>query len=167
MGQRIRVLRGAHGAGTWRRSRFPDYDLRTQFVVMRWVPGNSAAPVPTPRGLQEDGTLLGATRFVMDEVLGEAPQDNPPYVFHGWTGRSSAEQRGRLRPTSAGVLVDLHSIAAPEGLFGELFPRGGSDRLREHVDAQHANDRWALADDGVRGSIMERGFSLVGRELAR
>lgn len=138
---------------------FPDYDLRGQFEVMRRAAEHSAVPVPAPRWLQLEDTPLGTPFFVMDQASGHVPQDNPPYVFTGWLAEATGEQQERLRAESLGVLTQLHGIPDPGSVFGDLFPSTGGDRLREHVDAQHAYYRWALADDGVRVPIIERAFA--------
>ena len=83
------------------------------------------------------------------------PPDNLPYVFDGWLLDATSRQRQRLQDSSVEVLAKIHAIVEPESRFAALCP---THTLRQHVDAQRAYYRWALADDGVRIPLIERTF---------
>ena len=135
---------------------FPRYDLATQFEVISQVAARSDVPVPAVRWYEPDERVLGTPFFVMDQVEGRVPLDNPPYVFTGWLLDASADERARLQQASIQVLAGLHAIAEPASAFPGLRPPGRADPLRWHVDQQRAYYDWALAGDGIRVPIIER-----------
>ena len=135
---------------------FPRYDLATQFEVISQVAAHSDVPVPAVRWYEPDEQVLGTPFFVMDQVDGWVPLDNPPYVFTGRLLDSGAGDLARLQRSSVGVLAGLHAIAEPAAVFPALRPPGQADTLRWHVDQQRDYYRWALSADGIRVPIIER-----------
>jgi aminoglycoside phosphotransferase (APT) family kinase protein len=137
---------------------FARYDLTTQFNVISQVSARSAVPLPELRWNEPDGGPLGTPFFVMDQVAGRIPMDNPPYVFTGWLLEAAPAERALLQRATVRVLAQVHAIAEPATAFPALRPPRGLDALRWHVDRQHDYYRWALADDGIRVPIIERGL---------
>jgi aminoglycoside phosphotransferase (APT) family kinase protein len=137
---------------------FPSYDLAAQFEVIGEVAARCSVPLPKLRWNEPEGGPLGTPFFVMDQVDGRIPVDNPPYVFTGWLLEAAPSQRALLQRASIAVLADLHAIAEPRAAFPVLCPADGMDSLRSHVDSQASYYRWALADDGIRIPIIERGL---------
>jgi aminoglycoside phosphotransferase (APT) family kinase protein len=135
---------------------FPRYDLTAQFELIRAVAARCDLPLPRLRWNEPDGGALGTPFFVMDQVDGRIPLDNPPYVFAGWLLEAAPAERALLQRSSVRILAELHAIAEPAAAFPALLPPGGTDALRCHVDRQHDYYRWALADDGIRIPIIER-----------
>jgi aminoglycoside phosphotransferase (APT) family kinase protein len=135
---------------------FPRYDLAAQFEVISQVAARCDVPVPAVRWYEPDSRLLGTPFFVMDQVEGRVPLDNPPYVFTGWLLDATAEERARLQQASIRVLAALHGIAGPAAAFPALRPPAGQDALRWHVDQQHRYYQWALSSHGIRVPIIER-----------
>jgi aminoglycoside phosphotransferase (APT) family kinase protein len=135
---------------------FPRYDLATQFEVISQVAARSDVPVPAVRWYEPDERVLGTPFFVMDQVDGRVPLDNPPYVFTGWLLDATASELTGLQQASVRVLAGLHRIAEPATTFPGLRPPGGTDSLRWHADQQRDYYRWALAGDGIRVPIIER-----------
>jgi aminoglycoside phosphotransferase (APT) family kinase protein len=135
---------------------FPRYDLPAQFAVISEVAARCDVPVPALRWNEPGGGPLGTPFFVMDQVEGRVPLDNPPYVFGGWLLEATPQERARLQRASVAVLVQVHAIGEPASVVPVLLPPGGQDALRHHVDQQYAYYRWALADDGIRVPIIER-----------
>jgi aminoglycoside phosphotransferase (APT) family kinase protein len=146
---------------------FPRYDLATQFEVISQVAARSDVPVPAVRWFEPDSRALGAPFFVMDQVDGRIPLDNPPYVFTGWLLDSAAEDLALLQRASVQVLAGLHAIAEPAAVFPALCPPGGADRLRWHVDQQREYYRWALSGDGIRVPIIERSLDWLEEHWPR
>jgi hypothetical protein len=63
---------------------FPEYDLGLQFRTMQLL---AATDVPVPRMLwleSEDTSIFGAPFYVMAQVAGRVPTDQPPYHTGGW-----------------------------------------------------------------------------------
>ena len=141
---------------------FPRYDLATQFEVISQVAARSDVPVPAVRWYEPDEGVLGTPFFVMDQVDGRVPLDNPPYVFTGWLLDATAGELARLQQASIRVLAGLHTIAEPTAMFPALCPPGHADTLRWHVDQQRAYYRWALSGDGIRVPIIERSLDWLG-----
>jgi aminoglycoside phosphotransferase (APT) family kinase protein len=146
---------------------FPRYDLPAQFEVISQVAARCGIPLPKLRWNEPDGGALGTPFFVMDQVDGRVPLDNPPYVFAGWLLEAAPEERARLQRASVAVLAQVHAIAEPAAAFGVLAPPGGTDALRYHVDQQHDYYRWALAGDGYRVPIIERSLAWLEEHWPR
>ena len=146
---------------------FPRYDLPGQFELIRCVAAASDVPLPALRWNEPAGGPLGTPFFVMDQVDGRVPLDNPPYVFTGWLLDAAAADRARLERASVAILARLHAIPEPAAAFAGLRPPGGTDALRYHVDQQRAYYRWALADDGIRVPIIERSLDWLAGHWPR
>jgi aminoglycoside phosphotransferase (APT) family kinase protein len=141
---------------------FPSYDLAAQFEVISKVAAASAVPVPRLRWHEPYGGPVGTPFFVMDQVPGRTPLDNPPYVLDGWLLEATQPQRHELQRASVRILADLHAIAEPEVEFACLRP-DGADALRSHVAAQHEYYRWTIVNGGPRVPIIERGLAWLER----
>jgi len=141
---------------------FPDYDLPLQFEVISRVASCCDIPLPALRWNEPDGGVLGSPFFVMDQVDGRIPLDNPPYVFTGWLLDAAPEERARLQRASVAILAKVHAIPEPTAKFPGLVPPAGQDALRHHLTQQEDYYRWALASEGCRVPIIER--SLVWLE---
>ncbi|HEX6856234.1 MAG TPA: phosphotransferase family protein [Streptosporangiaceae bacterium] len=137
---------------------FPSYDLSAQFEVIGQVAERSQVPVPKLRWNEPHGGPLGTPFFVMDQIDGRVPMDNPPYVFGGWLLEASPQERATLQQQSIAILADLHAIPDPHAAFAVLRPPDGQTSLRAHVASQAAYYDWALKDDGFRIPIIERGL---------
>jgi aminoglycoside phosphotransferase (APT) family kinase protein len=146
---------------------FPSYDLAAQFELIRAVAARCDLPLPRLRWNEPDRGVLGTPFFVMDQVDGRIPLDNPPYVFAGWLLEATPAERALLQRSSVRILAELHAIAEPAAAFPAMQPPGGMDALRYHVDRQHHYYRWALADDGIRVPIIERSLSWLEEHWPR
>ncbi|WP_227980897.1 phosphotransferase family protein [Nocardia spumae] len=135
---------------------FETYDLDTQYAVMAGVAKHSDVPVPRLCWREPDESVLGTPFFVMERITGRIPEDNPPYVFVGWLFDATAEQRMRITRGTVDVIAAVHDIADPAAKFPALA--GPDSSLRRHFEAQREWYRWALADDGYRIPLLERGF---------
>ena len=138
---------------------FPRYDLPGQFELIGQVAARCNVPLPRLRWSQPDGGPLGTAFFVMDQVDGRVPLDNPPYVFGGWLLEATPAQRAELQRASVAILADLHAIEAAADAFPALRPPAGTQALRWHIDQQYSYYRWALSDDGLTIPIIERSLA--------
>jgi aminoglycoside phosphotransferase (APT) family kinase protein len=143
---------------------FARYDLPGQYRLIEEVSKRCQVPLPRLRWNQPDGEPLGTAFFVMDQVDGRVPLDNPPHVFGGWLLDASPQEREQLEHASVKILADLHAIADPAGSFGWLRPPPGRDSLRWHVDQQYDYYRWAMAGDRVEIPIIERSLEWLERQ---
>jgi aminoglycoside phosphotransferase (APT) family kinase protein len=137
---------------------FPRYDLPAQYKLISGVSERCRAPLPALAWNEPDGGPLGTPFFVMDQVQGRIPLDNPPYVFAGWLYDATRAERAELQDKSVAILAELHSIPDAPQAFGWLRPADGQDSLRAHVQGQRDYYRWALTDDGIAIPIIERSF---------
>src|SRR6266702_321880 len=110
---------------------FPRYDLAAQFEVIGQVAARCGVPLPKLRWNEPEGGPLGTPFFVMDQVDGQIPLDNPPYVFTGWLLEATPSERALLQRASVAVLAELHAIAEPRAAFPGLCPPDGT-RSEEH-----------------------------------
>jgi len=140
---------------------FPVYDLQKQFDVMRVVGDHTDLPVPRVRWLEQDPAVLGTPFLVMDRASGQAPVDNPPYVFDGWLLEMDPEQRRDLQRESVAVLAAIHGIPRPADLVSSLAPAPGMSALRAHVDEQRAYYEWTTREDGMQIPVIERAFDWI------
>jgi len=146
---------------------FPRYDLPLQFEVISQVAACCDIPLPALRWNEPEGGGLGAPFFVMDQVDGRVPLDNPPYVFTGWLLEAAPEERARLQRASVAILAKVHAIPGPAARFPALRPPAGLDALRCHVAGQRDYYAWALAGEGLRVPIIERSLNWLEEHWPR
>ena len=84
--------------------------------------------------------MLGAPFFVMDEVIGRVPPDNPPYHIEGWLHEVSPEHRARIWWGCIDTIADIHRVDWRAA--GLDFPPGGlTAQLRYYEDFLAAVER--------------------------
>ncbi|MEO6205601.1 MAG: phosphotransferase family protein [Mycobacteriales bacterium] len=105
-------------------SLFPDAAFETQYRVLQALRATSIR-VPTVRWYESDASVLGAPFFVMDEVQGRVPPDNPPYHIAGWLFDVSPAQRERIWWGAIDAMADLHGLDLRQ--VGLDFLTGGLD----------------------------------------
>lgn len=72
---------------------YPDCDISRQYRVMEALQG-SDIPVPQLLGYESDPAVLGSKFFVMQQIAGQVPNENPLYHLSGWFhDQSSTLQR--------------------------------------------------------------------------
>ncbi len=91
-------------------SLFPDPAFDVQYQVLRALGERSAIPVPRVRWYETDAAVLGAPFFVMDEVKGRVPPDNPPYHVAGWLHDVSPEHREKVWWGAVDTMAELHGL---------------------------------------------------------
>jgi aminoglycoside phosphotransferase (APT) family kinase protein len=89
---------------------FPDAGFETQYRVLRTLSERTSVPVPKVRWYEADAAVLGAPFFVMDEIRGMVPEDNPPYHMSGWLHDVSPEHRARVWWGAIDTLAELHTL---------------------------------------------------------
>jgi aminoglycoside phosphotransferase (APT) family kinase protein len=90
-------------------SLFPDAAFDTQCRVLSALKATSI-PVPTVHWYETDASVLGAPFFVMDEIRGCVPPDNPPYHMAGWLFDVSPAHRERIWWGAIDAMADLHRL---------------------------------------------------------
>ena len=100
---------------------FDHYRLDHQHEVMRLVGELTDVAVPPVRWLEDTGTVLGRSFFLMDRIDGEVPPDVMPYTFgDNWLYDASPEHQRRLQDNTVEILATLHSIPNARQVFGFL-----------------------------------------------
>jgi len=107
---------GADRSGTWvvrvaptGYTLFPDAAFDTQYRVLTGLAEHSSVPVPKVLWYEEDPSVLGAPFFVMEEVKGVVPPDNPPYHVDGWLKTDATpEVRERIWWGCIDTIAELH-----------------------------------------------------------
>jgi aminoglycoside phosphotransferase (APT) family kinase protein len=110
---------------------FPEYDIARQFEIQRLL-GASDVPVARMLWLEEDATVLGAPFYVMEQVPGRAPTDNPPYHAGGWVTEVAPAEREALWWSGLEALARIHRLDWRGLGLGFLDPCG------DPLDAQLA-----------------------------
>ena len=90
-------------------SLFPDAVFDRQYRVLQAL-SSTSVPVPKVRWYETDASILGAPFFVMDEVIGRVPPDNPPYHMAGWLHDVSPEHRARVWWGAIDTIAELHRL---------------------------------------------------------
>jgi aminoglycoside phosphotransferase (APT) family kinase protein len=88
---------------------FPEYDLALQYRTMETL---AATEVPVPRmfWLEEDPGILGAPFYVMGQVRGRVPTDNPPYHAGGWLTESTPAERAAIWWGGFQCMAKIHRL---------------------------------------------------------
>ncbi|MDP9101384.1 MAG: phosphotransferase family protein [Actinomycetota bacterium] len=115
-------------------SLFPDPAFDVQYKVLVALGAHSPVPVPTVRWFEKDASVLGAPFFVMDEVPGRVPPDNPPYHVAGWLHDVPAGHREKVWWGAVDTIAELHALDWRELGLGflerpELGPPGLAQQL--------------------------------------
>lgn len=91
-------------------SLFPDADFSRQVDVLRALGAHTSVPVPQLLFEESDPDVLGAPFYVMAEVVGVVPPDNPPYHVAGWLHDVSEEQRAQVWWAAIDTIAEVHSV---------------------------------------------------------
>jgi aminoglycoside phosphotransferase (APT) family kinase protein len=123
---------------------FPDYDMGLQFRTLELL-SRTDVPVPRPRWLEaRDASVLGAPFYVMDQVRGRVPPDNPPYHVTGWVTEISPEEREALWWSGIECMAGIHRLDWRAVGFGFLDrPERGATALEQQLAYYQDYLRWA------------------------
>jgi aminoglycoside phosphotransferase (APT) family kinase protein len=112
---------------------FPKYNMEEQFLIMKHL-GNTGVPVPGARWFEEDKSVIGSPFYIVDEVEGWIPCENPPYHIMGPLFDATPEYRVKIWWQAIDALVKIHSIDWKKaGLSFLGVPKGGTDPIDQHV----------------------------------
>ncbi len=139
---------------------FPEYDLGLQFRTMELL-AKTDVPVPRVFWLEEERTdLLGSAFYVMDQVQGRVPTDNPPYHGGGWMTEISPEERGAIWMGGIECLARIHLLDYEKAGFAFLDkPELGRTALDQQIAHYKKYFEWARA--GRDQPLIERAFEWV------
>ena len=123
---------------------FPDYDMGLQFHTMRRL-ADTDVPVPRVYWLEtDDDDLLGAPFYVMAQVRGRVPPDNPPYHVDGWVTEATPQEREEIWLASFECMAKIHRLDYEALGFGFLDrPELGASPLDQQLAFYDRYFAWA------------------------
>ncbi len=122
---------------------FPNYDLKQQFDTMKLL-ANSDVPVPKMYWYESNSEILGAPFYVMGQLEGRVPTDNPPYHAGGWMLEASPEERAAIWWGCIESMAEIHRIDAREAGFGFLDrPKLGRNGLEQEISYYRMYKDWS------------------------
>jgi aminoglycoside phosphotransferase (APT) family kinase protein len=123
---------------------FPDYDMSLQFRTLELLAATDV-PVPKVYWLEcDDRDVLGADFFVMGQIDGRVPTDNPPYHQGGWMTEISAAERKAIWLGGFECMAKIHRLDCEALGFGFLDnPELGDTPLDQHITNYKRYLEWA------------------------
>ncbi len=123
---------------------FPEYDLGLQFHTMERL---AATDVPVPRMLwlePEDRSIFGAPFYVMAQVAGRVPTDQPPYHAGGWMHEISPDERRAIWLGGFDAMARIHRLDLDATGFASLRrPELGATPLDQEIAYYEKYYEWA------------------------
>lgn len=124
---------------------FPDYDLHLQYRCMQALAG-TGVPVPKVFGFCDDLSVLGLPFYLMEQIAGAAPIENPPYHQAGWLKDMSADEQAQVWREGLDVLVALARVDWQGRGLGMLDrPEHGATALAQMLRYYRDYLSWAEA----------------------
>jgi len=133
---------------------FPEYDLGLQFHTMRKL-APTDVPVPKMWWLEsEDTSIFGAPFYVMGQVRGRVPTDNPPYHSGGWMQEITPAEREAIWLGGFDCMARIHRLDLDAAGFGSLRrPQLGANGLDQEL--AYYERYWEWAHQGRRNPVIE------------
>jgi aminoglycoside phosphotransferase (APT) family kinase protein len=123
---------------------FPEYDLGLQFRTMQLL---APTDVPVPRVLwleREDTEIFGAPFYVMAQVPGRVPTDQPPYHVDGWMHEITPAEREAIWLGGFESMARIHRLDLEATGFDFLRrPELGEDPLQQEIAYYESYYEWA------------------------
>jgi len=123
---------------------FSRYDLRLQYRIMKTLAG-SDVPVPRVRWFEDERSLLGSPFYVMDQIAGEVPADNPPYHTQGWLMEQDPELRRTIWLSGIAAMARINRLNHRD--FDLAFldePDLGPTPIEQHINLYERHIDWGL-----------------------
>lgn len=123
---------------------FPEYDLGLQFRTMQLL-APTDVPVPEVYWLeQQDTGIFGAPFYVMGQVKGRVPTDQPPYHAGGWLHEVSPAEREAIWLGGFDAMARIHRLDLDATGFGFLRrPALGATGLDQELAFYDRYYEWA------------------------
>jgi aminoglycoside phosphotransferase (APT) family kinase protein len=139
---------------------FPEYDMKLQFRTLELL-AKTDVPVPRVYWLeQDDRDVLGAPFYVMAQVRGRVPSDNPPYHREGWMTEISESERAAIWLGGFDCMARIHQLDWRALGFGFLDrPELGDTPFDQQLAYYKRYLEWAAR--GLEQPIVEAGLEWV------
>jgi aminoglycoside phosphotransferase (APT) family kinase protein len=114
----------------------PGYDceVEIQYRTMHALADHSAVPVAPLVGYEDDPSVLGAPFFVMGDVEGEVPVENPLYTVEGFFVDATPGRRRGMIEEGLRVLAQVHEVDWREAGLDWLAAPGEELGSAQQVD---------------------------------
>lgn len=139
---------------------FPAADLGKEFTVITALAGHTDVPVPAPRWLETDASVLGAEFIVLDREYGRSPADDPPFTAAGWVLDLDPADRTRMFRNGLDVLARVNAVdwrAQQLDCLDE--PRFGRQGIQQAIGGLRRFYEWAA--DGRPSPTIDAAFEWV------
>jgi aminoglycoside phosphotransferase (APT) family kinase protein len=154
-----------------------------QYRLLKYLEAETVIPVPSIRFYEPDTSFLGSPFWVMDNVEGQVPPDNPSYNAGGFLFKASVDQRRRLWRSGLETLAKLTQLDVsrlPRIVTLNPGESGMEENLRHWTDSmmwtcdgkptallRFAND-WLWANKPSRGDTgLSWGDARIGNMIFR
>jgi len=142
---------------------FPEYDIARQHRILELL-AETEVPVPRVYWLERDDRVLGVPFYVMEQVHGRIPTDNPPYHVGGWVTGIEPAERTALWWSGLDVLARIHQLD-PAPFEWLDTPGRAVTPLERQLDAYRDFLRWAAR--GRPQPTCEAALAWLDRERPR
>jgi aminoglycoside phosphotransferase (APT) family kinase protein len=119
-----------------------DGDVERQFLTYRALANLDGVVVPEVIDYEPDPGVLGTPFFVMEQVAGQVPSDNPHFTTGGWLYDATPAQRESVWRSAVEQLVALHRVEASSVAFLQQ-PHRGATGLEQDLAYWRESYRWA------------------------
>jgi aminoglycoside phosphotransferase (APT) family kinase protein len=101
---------------------------------MQLLKEHSQIPVPRVLWNESDSSVLGRAFFVMEQIAGEVPADDPPFLMGGWLHDATPEEQSTAQRSLVEQLAALHRLDPLELGFEFLDrPQFGAQGLEQDL----------------------------------
>jgi len=142
---------------------FPEYDVDLQFRVMRAL-APTGIPVPGVLWQEADPSILGSRFYLMEQVAGRIPPDNPPYHAQGWMTEITAAERTSIWWSGLETLARIHGLDW-KALDVLPAPQNGKTPLGAQLEYYRRFLAWAAQGGSYPAS--EQGLAWLERQRPR
>jgi aminoglycoside phosphotransferase (APT) family kinase protein len=139
---------------------FPSPDLQREFDLMRVLADGTPVPVPAPRWIEPDASVLGAEFVVIDRKYGRTPADDPPYTVAGWVLDLSPDERAAMVRNGLKVLASVNAVDW-RGLGLDRLDEPRFGRLGIEQELGRLRNFYAWAAEGSPSPTIDAGFEWV------
>lgn len=122
-------------------------DLSMHYRMYEAMMAFPSVPTPAVIGYEADPEVVGAAFFVMDQIDGEIPTDQPSYASSGFVAEATPEQRRRMWEGTVQLLATVHDLPAEP--FSFLRTGASSTGTGDGLDYWVRSLRWAAPAEPI------------------
>ena len=115
--------------------------FENEYRVLSLLGERTDVPVPKMYWFESDADVLGAPFWIMEQVKGEVPPDNPPFNTAGFVYDASPADRRKLWLSALEALCELHTCD-PGDLSFLAEPERGATGLEQSLSQWHDMYMW-------------------------